>query len=251
MIMTQALLKASFSVRAYAVDAEKNMRVPDLVRLMHETAMQHVMALKLSVWDLEPQQLAWVLSRISVTIHRLPRLGERLNIVTYPSDFERIRTYRDYRVYNEAGELLVSAVSLWYLMNTATRRLARVPEAIQTQIHDLLAQLDSFLPREDRQPRPFLEEQTERQYQVGYHDLDFNRHLNNSHYAQWLLDAVPGSFQQEHELAQLDIFFKNECVLDDQIRAQAAPIDTLQWQQRLLKGEQEVALGESRWRLKT
>lgn len=240
-----------FTVRAYAVDADKNIQVPDLVRLMHETAMQHVLRLKLSVWDLEPQQLAWVLTRITVRIHRLPRLGERIHIVTNPSGFERIRTYRDYRVFNEQGALLASAVSLWFLMDTASRRLARVPEVIKTQIESIVAQLTDFLPKPDTKAPTFGEATAERHYQVGYHELDFNDHLNNIYYAQWLLDAIPGAFQQKHDLVQLDIFYKNECVLDDQILAQATPLDKLHWQQRLLKEGQEVALGESYWRPKS
>jgi acyl-ACP thioesterase len=239
-----------FTVRAYAVDADKHIQVPDLVRMMHETAMQHVLRLKLSVWDLEPQQLAWVLTRITVRIHRLPHLGERIRIATHPSGFERIRTYRDYRVFNEAGELLASAVSLWFLMDTASRKLARVPEAIKTQIESILAQLTDFLPRPNSKAQAFKEAIAERRYQVGYHELDFNNHLNNIYYAQWLLDAIPGAFQQKHQLIQLDIFYKNECMLDDQIMAQANPLEELHWQQRLLKEGQEVALAESRWRPK-
>lgn len=241
----------TFTVRAYAVDADKYIQVPALVRLMHETAMQHVLKLRLSVWDLEPQYLAWVLTRISIKIHSLPRLGETITVVTHPSGFERIRTYRDYRVYNEQGVLLASAVSLWFLMDTQSRRLARVPVGIKERIESVIAQLDDFLPKPAGKPQPFAPATAERHYQVGYHDLDFNDHLNNIYYAQWLLDAIPGSFQQNHQLEQFDIFYKQECVLDDQIAAQAAPIDTQHWQQRLLKNGQEVALGESRWRPKT
>lgn len=248
--MIQAQLKETFTVRGYAVDADKNMRVPDLVRLMHETAMQHVLNLKLSVWDLEPQHLAWVLTRLSVTIHQRPRLGERITIVTYPSDFERIRTYRDYRVFNEQGDLLASAVSLWFLMDTRSRRLARVPDDIKVRINAILDQLDDFLPKPASKPQPFKEATSERHYRVGYHELDFNNHLNNIYYAQWLLDAIPGAFQQKHELEQLDIFYKSECVLDEHVLAQAAPLENCNWQQRLLKDGQEVALGESRWRPK-
>ena len=125
-----------FSIRAYAVDAKKHVHVPALLQLMHETAMQHVLDLRLSVWDLELMNLAWVLTRLQVKIHQLPLLGQKIKIVTNPSGFEKIRTFRDYRVFSEDGQLLATAVSLWFLMNTQTRRLARVPAGIRQTIED-------------------------------------------------------------------------------------------------------------------
>lgn len=249
--MMQLQFEESFTVRAYSVDANKCIQVPELMRLMHETAMQHVLQLELSVWDLEPLQLAWVLTQINVKIHKLPQLGERISVVTHPSGFERIRTYRDYRVYNEEGELLASAVSVWFLMDTRSRRLASVPPKIKERIVSILSQLDDFLPKPETRPQPLVSPSHERHYQVGYHELDFNNHLNNIYYAQWLLDAIPGAFQQKHLLEELTIFYKSECVLDDLILAQAAALGANKWQQSLIRKGTEVALGESSWRLRS
>lgn len=191
--------------------------------------------------------MAWVLTRIRIQIHELPGLNDRITVVTNPSGFERIRTYRDYRIYNEQGVLLATAVSQWFLMDTQTRRLARVPDDIRIRIEEIVNQLDDFLSRDESKPAPFTEVKTQRNYQVGHHDLDFNDHLNNIHYVKWLLDAVPGDFQRQHQIEQLDIFYKMECVLDDVVVAQANPIAPLQWQHRLVKDGKEVALAESRW----
>lgn len=240
-----------FSVRAYAVNAQKQIQVPVLVQLMHETAMQHVLKLKLSVWDLEPQNLAWVLTRITIKIHQLPKLGDRIRIVTNPSGFEKIRTYRDYRVFNEAGDLLATAVSQWFLMNTQTRRLARVPTEIKELIETVISKIDDFLPRNNDKPAPFTEVNNQRNYQVGYHDLDFNDHLNNIHYVKWLLDAIPGTYLQQHELQGLDIFYKSECALDELVSSEVNQPGELSWQHRLVKDGQEVTLAESRWRAMT
>ena len=240
-----------FSIRAYAVDAQKQVHVPALLQLMHETAMQHVLDLKLSVWDLEPQNLAWVLTRLQVKIHQLPVLGQKIKIVTNPAGFEKIRTFRDYRVFSEDGQLLASAVSLWFLMHTKTRRLARVPADIKQTIEDCIANIQDFLPKPYTKPPVFPEATLQRSFQVNYHDLDFNEHLNNIHYAKWLLDILPADFQRQHKLEQLDLFYKLECVLDDQILGEVGPSSSedLSFHHRLVKNDQEVASAQSLWGL--
>lgn len=218
--MTTAKHTEYFTVRGYAVNTRKELRIPTLVRYMHETAMQHVLNLGLSVLDLEPRNLAWILTRIQVRVHALPRLGQQIRIVTHPSGFEKIRTFRDYRVYDEAGTLLADAVSTWYLMDTRSRRLARVPAEIRGQIEGILEQIDDTLPRQKAQMPASDEIHYQRQFQVGWHDLDFNGHLNNIHYIKWMLDALPGSFFASHRLKTLDIYYKQECVIDDLVSSE-------------------------------
>ena len=51
------------SIRTYEINQHKTISIPAFVKLIQEAAMQHVLHLKLSVWDLEPLHLAWVLIR--------------------------------------------------------------------------------------------------------------------------------------------------------------------------------------------
>ena len=80
----QFFYKETYRVRAYEIDRFKRMTVPALVRLMHETAMQQVVDLKISVWDLEPHHISWVLIRMNFNIIRLPQLGEYITVQTNP-----------------------------------------------------------------------------------------------------------------------------------------------------------------------
>ena len=245
--MVKARHTEQYTIRAYAVDQSKKISVPALAQLMHETAMQHVLDLKLSVWDLEPLHLAWVLTNIHIDIYRRPLLNEKITIRTNPSGFERVRTYRDYRVYDEQDQLIASAVSTWFLMDTKSRRLARVPDEVRATVEGAIQQIDEFLPRTKA---PKIEDTSSgyaRQFQVNYHDLDFNMHLNNIYYAKWLLDALPLDFLKHHELRSLNLTYKLECLLDDLVISQAATSGESSFGHRLVKDGKEVAVGASTW----
>ena len=124
----------NYTIRAYDIDAHKRLTAPALVRILNEAAMQHVLKLKLSVLDLEPQQIGWVLLRLEMRISRLPVLGEKIQIRTTPSCFELAFTYRDYYMLDEQGEVIASVASTWILMNTESRRPARIPDWIVQQM---------------------------------------------------------------------------------------------------------------------
>ena len=63
-----------------------------MINLMQEAAMQNVIKMGVSVWDLEPHNISWVLMRLLLNVQRVPMLGERIKIVTHPAGFEKIYT---------------------------------------------------------------------------------------------------------------------------------------------------------------
>jgi acyl-ACP thioesterase len=88
-----------FCVRTFEIDSTKSATLPAIVQLMQEAAMQNVIDIKLSIWDLEPHKISWVVMRKNMTINRLPVLGEKIQILTYPAGFEKFFTYRDFHSY--------------------------------------------------------------------------------------------------------------------------------------------------------
>ncbi|MEL6863676.1 MAG: acyl-ACP thioesterase domain-containing protein [Bacteroidota bacterium] len=234
-------------VGTYEIDAQKRMRIPALVRRMQEAAMQNVLEMKVSLWDLEVHQLSWVLMRLRVDIHRLPRLGEPLRIITYPSGFERLFTYRDYKVVDENNQLIASAPSTWLLMDTAKRRMARIPDFILAKE---MPDESRCLPRV-RNPLPeFKDSHFSNSFQVHWHDLDFNEHLNNVIYIQKMIDTVPAVLLQEASPSQFDILYRAEARWKDELLSEVQEVDeqTLLHRLRRPSDNKVLALARSRWK---
>lgn len=239
--------QAHYTVRTYDVDANKRMTAPALLRLMNEAAMQHVIQLKLSVWDLEAHQISWVLLRLDLYIQRLPLLGEEIEIVTYPSGFERMFTYRDYRVVDRTGYPVAQATSTWILMHTATRRPARLPDWVVERAEPLFAAPD-FLPRPASKLKEWRSTENQLTTTVGWHDLDFNWHLNNSHYLRLLLDALPQERLATEFPQRISLHYKAEANLGDLLVAESGSGSANSFQHRLLRGEEVLAMAETAWR---
>jgi medium-chain acyl-[acyl-carrier-protein] hydrolase len=234
-----------FTVRSHEIDPQKLVTPPALVRLMQEASMQHVLQLKLSVWDLEPKGISWVLMRQRLQIGSLPQLGEDIEVYTYPSGFERVFTHRDFRVYNSSGDEIAQASTTWLLMNTNTRRMSRIPEELLAY-NALLPHPTGYLQRTVDSLPSFVEAIQSRQFRVGWYDLDFNYHLTNSKYVEFMLESTDSPLLREATLQEMDILFLAECTWNTEITAETAYLDDNSRLHRLVRTEDGKELARAR-----
>lgn len=240
--------RETFRIRTYEINQQKVISVPALVRLMQEAAMQHVLKLKLSVWDLEPLHLAWVLIRIQLKVNRYPELDEQISIETYPSGFEKVFTHRDYRVYDAQGKQIAAASSTWLLMNTQERKMSRIPDSFLA-FNKLLPDPATFLPKASAK-LPLVETvDLTKAFSVQWHQLDFNLHLNNTFYVQWMLEALPEEVLMWGLLKEMDLLYRTECHWQDEVVSETQTVAPGIFLHRLrrLSDNQELALGRSKW----
>jgi medium-chain acyl-[acyl-carrier-protein] hydrolase len=237
-----------FTIRSHEIDPLKQVSPPALIRLMQEASMQHVLQLKLSVWDLEPKGISWVLMRQRLQVGQLPRLGEEIEVYTYPSGFERVFTHRDFRIYNAAGDEIAQASTTWLLMNTGTRRMARIPEELLAY-NALLPHPTGYLQRTADSLPSFIEAIQTRHFRVGWYDLDFNFHLTNSKYVEFMLESTDMSLLNNATLQEMDILFQAECTWNTDIIAETAYLEENSRLHRLLRAEdgKELARARSVW----
>lgn len=234
------------TIRSYDIGMDKKATVPALIQIMHEAAMKHVLKLGLSAFELEKQNLAWVLIQQRFELIQSPLLGETIIIKTNPSGLERVITYRDFRLYNQSGELLAQASTSWLLMNTATRKMARYPEDISKS---LLPTNDfEHLQRPERKLKPLETVEQTVSFPIRYYDLDFNGHLSNFYYMKWMLVSLGTEFLKGHQLTDFEIKIQGESIQDETLEAEIQSISSETFLHTLRKGDQVVAIGKTNWK---
>jgi len=238
----------AFTVRTYEIDHCKRATIPALIRLMQEAAMQNVIQLNVSIWDLEQQHISWVLLRKSMQLFRLPNLGECIRVLTCPTGFDRRFTYRDYKIFGANDELLVQSSSAWLLMDTLSRRMAPIPQFI-LDFGPKMPPPELCLPRPDVKFPKFERADFSKTFEVNWHDLDFNLHLNNTLYIQWMLEAMPPETLQQKRVAGMEVLYRAESRWNDVLHAETQVLDEGTFLHRLIKtGEdKELAMAISKW----
>ena len=236
----------SFSIRAYDIDSRKKVTIPALVKLMHEAAMNNAMDLNLSVWDLAPHDISWVLMRKKITVYRLPEFGEAIEVQTYPAGFEKFFTYRDYLVYDAQNKLIAQASTTWLVMNLTSRKMTRIPEFILALETPDPA---TCLPRLPMKLPKFGTPALQQTFRVGWYDLDFNMHLNNLYYLKWVLETLPDTIIQGYQVKEIDVLYKLECKWKEQVVCETEQLEALRFRHRLVRQSdgKEVVLAETTW----
>ncbi|MEZ4777148.1 MAG: thioesterase [Bacteroidia bacterium] len=212
--------QADFFVRTYETGADGQLTLPFLVGYMQEAAAWHAAALGASMEQLHAKGVAWVLYRMKLEVFRYPSLGEKVQIQTWPSGWEKFYFYRDYRALDEKGEVIAQATSTWLMFDIQTRKLSIRPElARDIRPPEGVA----HLPRAERKLAPgenFLYETT---FTIRRHDLDLNGHVTNMRYFQWICDALPDEVVAGKVIKEIDIIFKAEALSGEILRCQSQP----------------------------
>jgi acyl-CoA thioesterase FadM len=225
-------------VRCYDVGPDERLRPERLCNYFEEAAGRHAAALGLGIDRLARDGHAWVLAKMRLVLSRLPRAGERLRVTTWPVRVERLQFRRDFMAYDEAGAVPARAVTQWVIINLATRRLERFPAHIAA-----LAPANPASALDDGDIRiPALDERAlpGPSFPVRLADIDRNRHVNNSHYVEFALEAALSAnkttgasaaaehdrlaaLAPEEELRGLDILFRAEGRFGDLIATRGMP----------------------------
>ena len=175
-----------FTVEAEHTDALGQAKPSALMYYCQEAAGGHCKQLGLDWAALQTRGLFWALIRTQVQVCRLPRLGERLTVQTWPMPTTRSAFPRAVLATDEQGNCLFRATSLWVLVDTQTRRML-LPGRSGVTLEGIT--LGGELPMPESLPP--IAGQVRLCRRVGPEDLDRNRHMNNTRYMDWLFDLFP------------------------------------------------------------
>jgi acyl-ACP thioesterase len=155
----------------------------------------------------EEYGVAWIVMRVRLEIDRMARLEEPLIIETWPQP-PRTLYDRDYLIKAEKdGAVLARAVSTWILMDLTTHEITK--GHVFDYAYDV-GESERAISRKLRQlkapaaPEPIAERP------VRYSDIDYNLHVNNAQYIDFMMDCYPLSFHQEHEVGAIEVNYINE-----------------------------------------
>lgn len=178
-----------FTVPVYDVGPDNCMKLGAVLRHVQETSEQHVELLHIGYEELlEKTGLVFFLICNRMRIFRLPSHREEIEVRTHPRGRGGVRFYRDYKFYDESGELLIDAMQVSVLADAATHRVRRPQAFVDLGIFpDVPVDPSKKMVRAATPENlPFVGERP-----VYRSDLDSNGHMNNAVYADIILDFLP------------------------------------------------------------
>lgn len=205
-------------VASYDVGANNIMRLSAVLRYQQEAGEQHLVGAGLGWQDMLRMGMVFVTSRWHTVVHRLPAMEEQVTLTTWHRNRKGPRFFRCYEWRDGAGNLLIEGVMQFALVSVTEHRLLRGDEfmavaPLPDSPRDVTCGDPARFPVRNLTPVG--------EYRVRWSDIDRNGHLNNTHYADLMLDGLPAD-RLAGAPVEVDLHFAGECRLGDVLTLSAA-----------------------------
>ena len=154
------------------------------------------------------RDLVWVLNSWQIVPIRLPKLGEKVKIATIPYEFQKFMGHRNFMMFDEEGNYLAKANSVWSLINVMTEKFQTPDEAmmkgypVEERIEMDYAGRKISVPEGGKVRGEII---------IQPHHLDANHHVNNGQYVAMALEFLP----KDAVVRQLRAEYRKQAFLGD------------------------------------
>ena len=199
------LWEKEYCLRASDFDIYNRLKPSSILDLFQDAAGQHAIELGVGFEKMSEHSYLWVLTKIKFRVITNPKNYQRVTVKTWPLAPNRLSYRREYCIEDEKGEKLVVGSSEWVVIHSEKRRFVCAPDLYpfdegfceELMLEEKLSKIGNFTA--EGEPH---------RVSAGFTELDVNRHVNNTKYANYVLDAI--NPQEKDELEYLQIDYRKE-----------------------------------------
>jgi medium-chain acyl-[acyl-carrier-protein] hydrolase len=204
----QTIWNEIISINFSETDFQQQWKPSAFFTAMQEVGSLHATHLGYDYKELFASNMSWVLSRVKIQFFSFPKVGEKINIQTWPKGIHnKLFFMRDFFFLSAEGSRFAAATCAFVLINIKERRI--LPwRVLKGELPDNqgLSAIEQFPNRLDL-PESFQESFS---VQARYSDVDLMGHVNNARYIEWITDCFPVHQFQTHQLEWLQINYLSE-----------------------------------------
>lgn len=189
------------------VDFKRELRMIQAFMWFQDIAAAHAGNLGAGVTKLVTERnVAWIIMRMRVEVDRLPLLDEDIVIGSWPQATGPLYE-RDYDVKSEDGESLLRAASVWIIMDLETRDIVKDFLVDYHEIEPIKDRALGIKLRQLKAPAGLVPVSEKR---IGYSDLDYNGHTNNTKYIDYIYDCFDIAHHEKYRVSAIEVNYINE-----------------------------------------
>lgn len=166
--------------------------------------------------DKVSNHLSWIVLNWNVQVFKRPKIYEHMLVKACAQHYTRLQTNRDYDVFNEFGEKIAQATSVWATVDIESKRLVRISSGTM-DVYGCEPEHQNFpdfkFQRIGQIPDPLLSSQT---FRINKSMIDCNNHVHNPAYLDLAMEVLP---------APLDTFLFNNVAVS--YRREITPGETV------------------------
>lgn len=210
----KTLWTESYKINSLLVNAMGRLGLYGILNLLQETAWMHAETLGFGMKAMEEKNLFWVVTRQTVAMKSWPGFGETVQVQTWLRPPEGAFVAREFRILDVRGQEIGTCITSWLALDRQTKKIL---PAQNLYPWEQIARPEATGLVADKIPLEGSYE-TLAKFGVRNSDLDTNQHVNNTKYAQWILDSIPYDLHRGLRLNTYSVNFLTETHLGDEVQ---------------------------------
>lgn len=206
--------KQIYKIKYTDVDCNERLKISSLLSYFEESAGVSASELDFGYADITPKGLAFILANYYIEFIKPIRLGDILEIYTWPLKPTKLICLRDYEVYC-GGEKIAVATSRWCIIDFKNYKIMPTNVLFENDCREY-NDSRSVIIKNWKIPCPdnlsFVYDRV-----VRYSDYDYYNHVNNTKYADFALDAFDIEFLSDKFISNFQISYVKQCKAGERI----------------------------------
>ncbi|KOH43529.1 acyl-[acyl-carrier-protein] thioesterase [Sunxiuqinia dokdonensis] len=211
----QNYFEKQFQLRYFEMNKFGEASPTTVLTLLEEAAADHCYSINHSLYDLEKQNIGWVLLSGVMEMDRYPKYKEKITIRTWLSSYSKIKGFRENIIYDGQDCVIGRAKGLWVFFDIKRKRPIQILDDIKEKWgsdreecidHDISKKIEAIDSGEYAN-----------EFRINRFDVDANLHVNNIRYLQWMIESMPKDITDNYDLNYIDGRFIAEAHYGDTI----------------------------------
>lgn len=197
----QNIWSKDYTLRANDFDKYDRLLPSSVLSLFQDAAGQHGEQIGVGFHEMLEKNYLWVVVRLKYGILKAPKRYSKVTIKTWPFEPKRFSYRREYLITDESGEKLIIGSSEWVIIDSNKRSLVSAPDLYKI---DGVYYEEMLLDKKMGKVPDFGAVGTPYTVTPGFTELDLNNHVNNTKYANYVLDAISPTESDTIKTFQID-----------------------------------------------
>lgn len=199
----------NYTVKYSDVGANNKIKLKSLVGALQEAAVLHSEKAGYGVNNIDETHLAWLILDWKIKVISYPHSNEHITIKTWPREFNKLYSYRDFEVYDSNNNIIAVAASKWFAISTETKKIIKLTNNIIEAYGEPFTKSVFEKPFNEKLIAP-ENLKLNFKYQIQRRDIDTNGHVNNLNYIDYALESLDEDIFNNTIFNNLEIEYKRE-----------------------------------------
>ena len=189
-----------FPLRTCDFDRYSRLKPCAILDIFQEVAGSHANELGVGFDEMLKKDLMWVITKVKFEILKNPKTHTSVRVVTWPLTPSKITLQREYEIYSLDGELLIRGSSEWVFMHAKLRKFMPAGDIYPlTEFY----KKEAFEGKFTKIPKCDFDDIFTK-ISPRFCDFDLNGHVNNTKYANFVLNQINPKENDALSFMQID-----------------------------------------------